>query len=203
MLPQWAKRMQVNIEELLNISFSKVTSEPIEAKSRTDLHSRRSQLWVDSLANQFKLFFIEDDDIRVFSKRDYTNRGEFGLNELLYDVVVCRVGIVESAKQKKTLHYIRAVLWQVESEFAKDSRQALFDFNKLVLGSARNKLFIGPQVSDNQSFIEVLLPAANACQGRVFLALVPHPDSWNEGKKNIDIWRLEEGMWMLLNSDTY
>ena len=55
------------------------------------------------------------------------------------------------------------VLWQVESEFANNSRETLKDFNKLVCGSAKHKLFVGSQVSDRESFIHVLLPAARAC----------------------------------------
>jgi hypothetical protein len=192
---------QVNIVELIHSSYSFALSKPVKSKSPAALHSTRSQAWVDSLAIQLKSFYDRDKNIRVFSKRDYSNRSDFGVNELLYDVVVCRVGTVESAKQKKTLYYIRDVIWQVESEFARDSRQTLIDFNKLVLGSAKNKLFIGPQVSDNLSFIDVLLPAANACQGEVFTTLIPHPDSWDEDDRHIDIWKVEDNKWMLLDVD--
>jgi len=193
--------IDVNIKELIHSSYSSAIREPINAKSRGKLHSTRSQVWVAAVAKQFKSRISSDHDIRVFSKGDSSNRDDFGLNELLFDVTVCRVGTVESAKQRKTLYYVCDVLWQVESEFAKNSRQALIDFNKLVLGSAQNKLFIGPQVFDNTSFIDVLLPAAKVCQGRVFTALVPHPDSWEDENRKIDIWELEGGKWMHLGKD--
>lgn len=70
----------------------------------------------------------------------------------------------------------------VESEFARNSRQALIDFNKLVLGSAHNKLFIGPQVSEVEPFVNVLKPAARACTGNVYIALIPHPAKWKGAK---------------------
>ena len=103
---------------------------------------------------------------------------------------------VESAKHKKALYYIKEVLWQVESEFAKNSREALVDFNKLVLGSAKNKLFIGPHVSDQESFIEVLRPAAKQCSGSVFLGMISHPAEWDsEDSSKIDFWKLSDGKW--------
>lgn len=68
---------------------------------------------------------------------------------------MCRIARVESAAQGKTLWYVAEALWQVESELARDSRQALIDFNKLVLGAARHKLFVGPQVADSEAFVGV------------------------------------------------
>jgi hypothetical protein len=67
--------------------------------------------------------------VRVFSKHHTGNRLDFGLNELLYDVLVCRIGRVLSAVHRKELLYIDQALWQVESEFACDSGQALKDLN--------------------------------------------------------------------------
>lgn len=132
-------------------------------------------MWIKTLAEEFQSEFENDLSVRIFSKHNYSNRQDFGLNEFLYDIVVCKVGKVQSAVQNKTLYYVREVFWQIESEFARDSRQALIDFNKLVLGSAKNKLFVGPRVNDNHSFLDVLRPAAQACQGNIFASLIPHP----------------------------
>jgi len=94
------------------------------------------------MAEEFRKLYPEPD-VRVFCKWDDCNRGEFGLNELLYDVCVCRTETCLSARQGKTLRYVTKALWQVESEFARDSYEAVKDFNKLVIGSAENKLFVG------------------------------------------------------------
>lgn len=84
----------------------------------------------------------------------------------------------------------------MESEFARDTGEAVADFNKLVLGSAQNKLFIGPQVHDPQSFLNVLIPAAKSCSGSVFAALVPHPDRWEEnGEPGIALWQFSQNAW--------
>ena len=103
----------------------------------------------------------------MFSQGFDGNAQGFGLNELLYDILVCRAETVMSAKQKTQLRYFTECVWQIESELKKDSKQAILDSNKLVVGSARNKLFIGPVVNDPEAYINVLLPAAKACVGDI------------------------------------
>ncbi len=152
---------------------------------------------MEALASEFREFHRADPDVRVFSKHCPDSRREFHLNELLYDVCVCRVAPVPSAVHKKELLYIKEPLWIIESEFARDSHQALIDFNKLVLGSSHHKLFVGPQVDDNESFIKVLVPPAAACTGDVFLALVPHPAVWNSDSDGDPLfWRFRDGTWL-------
>jgi len=187
------------VMNLIHASFSIATTQQVEGKSKRLLHQNRSRIWVKILAQQFQHQYENDSDLRVFSKHNYSNRKDFGLNELLYDIVVCRVGKVKSAVHKKTLYYVKDVIWQVESEFARDSRQALIDFNKLVLGSAKNKLFIGSQVGDATSFLDVLRPAAKVCQGDVFTSLIPHPRDWNNNSNLIQTWRFGREEWREIN----
>ncbi len=184
-----------DIKQLLQKSLALAQAEPDEGISVQEINQNRSRSWVNFLANQLLTPYQSEKDIkdiRVFSKHDETNRKDFGLNELLYDIVVCEVGKVFSAKRKKKLVYIKKTLWQVESEFARDSKQALIDFNKLVLGSAQNKLFIGPQVSKVEQFISVLKPAAEACTGNVYVALIPHPAKWKGISGNVRLWLFKQ-----------
>ena len=88
---------------------------------------------------------------------------------------------------------------KVESEFAKDSHQAIIDFSKLVLGSAENKLFIAPLVYDSDAFIQVLLEPARHCNGEVYLALVPHPNDWDKADDEIRVYQLVENQWKRMN----
>jgi hypothetical protein len=90
---------------------------------------------------------------------------------------------------------VQDVLWQIESEMARNTREALFDFNKLVLGAAAAKLFIGPLVHDPEIYIEVLRAAAEKCSGVVHCALVPHPDKWDGDSGNVQCYTLVEGCW--------
>jgi hypothetical protein len=99
----------------------------------------------------------KDPDIAVMSMNLFSDdgdsiekvRAQFGMQELLFDVVVFEKGEVV-ATGGELLCFVRKGLWIVESELARNSRQALYDFNKLVLGNATNKLFVGPQVSRSE-----------------------------------------------------
>jgi hypothetical protein len=163
-------------------------------------HHARSLAWVSSLAAAFENHFAGDIAIRVLTRYDDRHRAEFGLNELLYDISVVRVATVPAARRQVDLIYVKNVLWQVESEFARNSREAVFDFNKLVLGSAKNKLFIGPNVDDPDRFLGVLLPAAQACTGKVYAALVPHPDRWEQSDLAIRAHLLRQRRWVSLGA---
>ncbi|MFC1988969.1 hypothetical protein ACFLVW_00110 [Chloroflexota bacterium] len=97
---------------------------------------------------------------------------------------------MESSVHKTKLLFIKEVLWQIESEFAHDSRKALVDFNKLVLGSGENKLFIGSQVKQGKenSFLSVLQPAARYCTGDVYVCMIPHPSNWVNSDNDVHLW---------------
>ncbi len=189
----------MDMKILLEDSFRKARTELVSGDSLLEVNRARSQAWLKALAKNFRQAYKPDSEIRVFSKYDPTNRPDFGLNEYLHDILVCRVDSVPSARHRKELFYVKDVLWQVESEFAPDSRQALVDFNKLVLGSAEYKLFIGPQVDDPVEFLNVLLPPAEACIGTVYVALLPQPQDWGEKPDRADVWKLSGKQWLPVN----
>ncbi len=152
-----------------------------------------------ALHSQFEALYENDQTVWVLTRSRDDHRSELGLNELLHDVCVCQVGQVPSAIHRTTLTYVRRVLWQVESEFDKNSRSTLADFNKLVCGSAESKLFIGSQVDDNEASIDFLRPAAMACSGRVFVSLLPHPSDWCGFGGRVHLWELKNGTWSKLH----
>jgi hypothetical protein len=154
---------------------------------------------VRCLAGELQRLYADERDVRVFYKGDAQHREDFGLNELLYDVCVCQTATCSSARQGKTLRYVTKALWQVESEFARDSSESMKDFNKLVIGAAENKLFVGPRLGDTAAeaaYLETLLPAAQCCgAGAIYAALVPHPDAWQGSEASVAAWRLTNGQW--------
>ena len=188
----------MDLRKLLQASFTAARTKQGGSGSAQVVHRTRSQVWVEQLATHLQEFLGNDPAIRVLSKHNNAYKADFGLNELLYDVLACRVNKVAAARHGKLLVYIEEALWQIESEFAKNSKQALIDFNKLVLGSGQNKLFVGPQVHDKQAFINTLLPAARACTGNVYIALIPHPSEWERSDYQIDVWECKDGEWEVL-----
>jgi hypothetical protein len=184
----------MNIQLTLKESLTKAVDEWMEKAASERAHHAMSSTWVETLASAFRTYYQNDHSVRVFSKGFQGNASEFGLNELLYDILVCRAEGILSAKQGKRLQYFSECIWQVESELARDSRDAMLDFNKLVIGGARKKLFIGPLVDDPLAYLDVLLPAAKVCSGDVYVALIPHPEVWSAGKQSIRLWELD-GQW--------
>ena len=179
-----------DVKQLLQEALQQAQSEPDTGETIKNINLNRSQYWVKALAEQFKKRYEGDSEIRIFTQTDYSNRKDFGLNELLYDVLVCKVGEVESFVRGKKLLFIKEVLWQVESEFAHNSRSTLVDFNKLVLGSGKNKLFICSQVKKGKenSFLSVLQPAAGHCTGDVYVSMIPHPSNWVDTDNDVHLW---------------
>ena len=179
-----------DVKQLLQGALQQAQSKPDTGETTQKININRSRNWVKALAEQFQKRYEGDSEIRVFSKTDPSNRKDFGLNELLYDILVCKVGEVESSVHKTKLLFIKEVLWQVESEFAHNNRSTLVDFNKLVLGSGKNKLFICSQVKKGteNSFLSVLRPAAGYCTGDVYVGMIPHPSKWVDTDTDIHLW---------------
>lgn len=156
------------------------------AESEPELHRRRSQAFVAALARELAALTPEPE-VRAFHRHSDENRLQFGLNELLHDICVCRVGHVSPDSKHM---YIEAPLWQAESELRALRRHALLDFNKLVLGAAPYKLFVGPKVKDITAWRELLGKLAARCTGRVFFAAIPRPAHWTHDRSGADAWEL-------------
>jgi hypothetical protein len=142
------------------------------------------------------------EGVVVFSKSEKENRRAFGLNEMLYDICVCEVATCDAYRAKRKLSYIKRALWLVESEFARNSAEAVKDFNKLVIGRAANKLFVAPRLAapaNEQRYLAVLLPVALSAAGdageNVYVAFVPHPSRWEGGSMDVALWRLLGDGW--------
>jgi hypothetical protein len=190
----------MNIKQLIEEAFYEVSSNLSTETDALKLHRERSKLFVEALAEGFRNHY-KSDSYYVFSKHFEGNRKKFGVNELLYDILVCRGAVLNSSNRHSELTYITDSIWQVESEFARDSRQALYDFNKLIIGSSENKLFIGPQVSNEVGFLDTLAKAAKHCHATTYLALLPHPKEW-ANEKRVKCWVYENG-WKSLSGFSF
>ena len=179
-----------DVKQLLKEALQQAQSEPDTGETTQKININRSRNWIKAIAEQFKKRYEGDPEIRVFSKSDFSNRKDLGLNELLHDVLVCKVEEVESSVHDKKLLFVKEVLWQVESEFTHNTRNVLQDFNKLVLGSGKNKLFISSQVKKGteNSFLSVLRPAAGYCTGDVYVSMIPHPSNWIDPENDVHLW---------------
>jgi hypothetical protein len=156
-------------------------------------NSKRSKLWVECLAQSFRNIDWKSD-ITVFS-RDYNgNRGEFRLNELLFDITVAEVKIIKSVKGSD-ITTVTGVKWLVESEFKKtDSRDIIIDFSKLMIGDSENKLLvISAGSSLTQWSLETIPNLIRKSSSNFYLAFIPHPDDWySENCPKIEVCRYRD-----------
>ena len=174
---------------------------PDEGDSPSHIHRNRSKHFVEALAVHLRDLYSAQTNLRVLSKHFDGYRHEFGLNELLYDVLVCETSTVLSAAEATPLLFVTRGLWAVESEFARNSREAVHDFNKLVLAATESKLFVGPQVADEAAFIAPLLAPAVRCKGAVYVALVTHPAEWRSLPPSVHLHRLHGDTWEPVHSE--
>ncbi|MGA2448330.1 MAG: hypothetical protein ABTD50_06635 [Polyangiaceae bacterium] len=150
-------------------------------------NAARSRNFVEALADRLRKTYRDEPHIAVFSKYFGGHRKTFGLNELLFDILVCQTDSTAAARGTEQLSFIARGVLAVESEFARDSREAMYDFNKLVLCAAECKLFIGPRVTSEATFLAPLSAAAAHCTGTVLAVLVPHPSEWTAGQSCLDV----------------
>jgi hypothetical protein len=92
------------------------------------------------------------------------------------------------------MSFITKTCWIVESEFERNSRAAIIDMSKLVLGHSENVLFIGPKVGPKDGYLDMLGNVAKRCQGRVHLAIIEHPREWTTDSSNpaLYLWAGDE-----------
>ena len=79
--------------EFICRSLNAAKTEPETGISPRLLLPTRSRRFVEALAAEFRTVFKTEDDYGVFSKHHPEHRGYVKLNELSYDVHVCKIGL--------------------------------------------------------------------------------------------------------------
>lgn len=182
----------------------------------SEIHGARSSAWVERLAHALVKYESGGkqtegkNEIRPFYRAYSKETQDFGLTEFLHDICIARIGTVPANIHNTMLDIVTSVLWQVESEFSSDSREAVKDFNKLVAGSGENKLFIGPYLGNSRQaryaasgyrevLRSVLVDVDIGSDENWYLGIVPHPKQWESDETNeVKCWRFarDEGNWM-------
>lgn len=192
----------LSLQTVIQEAFSVALAEDLETKldlnklgKRTEAQYRnneRSKKWVsalsNSLLNQTQRLSSKVVTHLGFHKGNSSNKKVFGLNEFLFDIVIAEMVLINSAgngnpKSIKKLEAIKKVKWVVESEFCgDDSKKILLDLNKLILAKADNKLLVISCTSANlQGWTEqVLEMLSENDDANIYLAAVPHPNSWGD-----------------------
>ena len=162
-----------NLSEIVNAAWTGALLAPG--------HKHLSRKWVDALAGQFQTNYALDQH-RVFWRGNKANQHHFRLNELLFDIAVCSVSTTNSLQHPpRYLKFITECHWQIESELdIEDTRKAVIDMSKLVLGAAENKLFVAGHRRRREDVLEQWAKIASCCPRKLFLLFISHPCDWAE-----------------------
>ncbi len=179
-----------------------------DKKPKKIVNQQRSSQFVECLADKLRLKYEKDNiNYRVLSRGHQVHKHEFGVMELLYDILVCDTDIIGTAKNSDIkARYVIKGIWAVESELKKDVRELLHDLNKLTLSSCDSKLFIGPLTYYNNDILNILQQASKNISGPFYVILVPHPGDWEEydafklnsseiDKLNFNDFNMEKQVW--------
>ena len=176
-----------------------VCAEGSAEKATGQVHSDRSSGWIDCLGESFQGRYTNEDQ-RVFWKKNSSNRSQFNLNELLFDISVCQIKEVPSIQKGAPLSFISKCYWQIESELNNhNSREITKDFSKLVMGHSDNKLFISSYQGIHQEEVKDLCSEiACYCTGSLYLCFIDHPEKWAEKPENPALFGWEDNGWKRL-----
>ena len=132
----------MNVASIINDSYRGASSALVMGTSPPSLARARERVFVKTLVDQLQGAY-SDDDVRVFSEYGRGNLHDFGTEKLLSDICVCRIAEGQTvARQPEDFLYIAAMLWQIEIEFSREWQRELQAVNRLIGGSAANKLLV-------------------------------------------------------------
>jgi hypothetical protein len=191
----------VNLRDVILYSYRAARRETIEARSSQQRNTLRAAALVRALADELHTQCAAHRpaaEVRCFTRADRESRSALGLDEMLHDICVCEVDAVQTLRHRIDLRCVKGALWQVQVEFEHDVRATMAAFNKLVLGSAENKLLLCPLNSDPDGLAEVLSPLAASCSGTIHLGFVPHPSTWEQQCEQVSACCLGAGEWRRL-----
>ena len=190
-----------------------------ELKSDQWKHRKLSQSWVKHLSFSLEKYHREREknkNIYAFPSK-FDLKEELGIkqSEFLFDI---SVGLYKSFKSKKfesskkvlPIHYQSKSIWQIESEFAEDTREIAIDFSKLLAGNADYAMMVSPEGKEKRDYymneMKKMLES-NVSLGRkiLYFLILPHPRDWVNKKRewslhnwdNNDWKKVKKGEWII------
>ena len=188
-----------------------------ELKSDQWKHRKLSQSWVKYLSFSLEEYHREkNENIYAFpSQLDLKEKLGIKQSEFLFDI---SVGLYKSFKSKKfesskkvlPIYYQSKPIWQIESEFAEDTREIAIDFSKLLAGNADYAMMVSPEGKEKRDYymdeMKKMLES-NVSLGRkiLYFLILPHPRDWVNKKRewslhnwdNNDWKKVKKGEWII------
>jgi hypothetical protein len=188
------------VGHLVRTALTRAASQELELRSPRSLVYMRSRAFCGALAAEMRSLYPAEDGFAVFAGRDPANRTKFGRQELMGDVSVYEVAEIPAGHHGSGNAYLKRALWMIESEFDASPKAALRDFIKFVAGSAAQKLFVAPRTKAGERVLGALAFPVRHSGGENFVALVPHPRSWDKPPGAIALWQWQATSWQQRSS---
>jgi len=170
-------------------------------------HRRLSQAWVKYLGQSLEKSYqkkYNNKNIYAFpSQFDLKKKLGIKQSEFLFDV---SVGLYNSFKSTKNeglqklspIHYQAHSIWQIESEFAENTREIAIDFSKLFAGNADYAMMVGPRGKEKTNYymdeMKKMLMSIDTLNGKIlYFLILPHPRDWTDNDhrwRSGNIWYL-------------
>src|ERR1041385_2659198 len=101
----------MDTKRIIRESLTAANAKRDKGSSERIKHRNRSKMFVESLAMKLREYYA-GEGIFVLSRHSPDHRREFGLNELLYDILVCKTDQVRSRSENGNLTYVTGAIWQ-------------------------------------------------------------------------------------------
>ncbi len=187
----------MKIRRVIDDSYRSATKALVMGTSPQSLARARERAFVRSLVAELQAAFF-GDDLHVFSEYGDSAACDFGTEKLAGDISVGRIGEGSaSGREPESFLYLAELLWQVEIEFSRDWRRAIYAINRLNCGSAANKMLVSAiRRRGGTEDLQTLAAPFSAGKGAALLALIPHPADWDTSEDQPEVWQLADGEWI-------
>jgi len=144
---------------------------------------------VSELGRLFREAYAARPNHVVFNRGWMANKPLYGLTEFLFDLSVCKTGMLPEDLHLGAVPFIKALEWCIESEFERHQHvEILKDNSKLFIADARYKLYIAPAAPPAWLARMLHFTARSNRTGRLWYAQVPHPDTWATGAGTVTLY---------------
>lgn len=184
------------ISDSLESSCANIDRKSSRVKQNGKVHKKRSNKLMGAIRQKLAKRLNERGKFEVFEKG--MKKKVFGRKEFLFDIHAVEMDDLSSVRGK-TVQFVKRSIVQLESEFAKNITESLFDLSKLVCGRCELKVMILPLLKDDarqKSYLESLIPVVRGIPEPLLLAFLPHPGDWVTGAAaNSRYYELLNGNW--------
>jgi hypothetical protein len=183
---------QAQLLESIRSAYSKVlqyvAEHPDEQFGDLSILQSRSFEWVRLLALELQQLWMQQQGV-VTCFKQLGNHAPLTAGELLTDIHVVQTSEVLSIQRGTPIPFATRSLLAVESEFAHDSRELLYDLGKLFMVRAPWLIFVssraGRKSDQNLQMSQLRMYAEAAKLGlpvdaNLLLAIMPGPNEWHE-----------------------